>query len=262
MNSTQLLAGAGLAILVSYAARRARSLSASGAWAAFAVGWITFGIGGVMPSVLLLLFFVSSSLLSRVGGAAKSAAAASYEKGGARDWGQVLANGSVGAAAALAYGLSGEGQCLAALAGALAAVNADTWATELGVLARGWPRHLLGGRPVPPGTSGAVTGEGLLAALGGAALIGLPAGLAGGTALGAAATVGGFFGALADSLLGGTFQAIFWCPTCRKETEKHPTHSCGTPTSHVRGVLWLRNDGVNFAASVVGAALTAFLAGG
>ena len=262
MNSTQLLAGAGLALLVSYTARRARALSASGAWAAFVVGWITFGLGGAVPAVLLLLFFVSSSLLSRVGSAAKSAAATSFEKGGERDAGQVFSNGSIAAAAAAFFGLTGDSRWLAVLAGALAAVNADTWATELGVLARGWPRRLLGGRVVPPGTSGAVTGEGLLAALGGAALIGLPAGLAGGTVLGAAATAGGFFGALADSLLGGTFQAMFWCPTCRRETEKHPVHSCGTATSHVRGVLWLRNDGVNIAASVVGAALTAFLAGG
>ncbi len=259
MNSTQLLAGVGLAAVVAYVARRVRSLSRSGAWAAVFVGSITFGFGGPVPAALLLIFFVSSSALSRVGRRRKAAVAAAFDKTGERDAGQVLANGGLAAAAALAYGFSRDDRWLAAIAGALAAVNADTWATELGVLSRGWPRRLTDGRVVEPGTSGALTLDGLLASLGGAALVALPAGLASGTILGAAATVGGFTGALADSLLGGTVQAIFWCPTCAKETERHPTHTCGTPTTQLRGWPWLRNDGVNFAASIVGAAVTVFL---
>ena len=259
MNSTQVLAGVALAALVAYLARRARALSKSGAWAAVLVGSITFGFGGVVPAALLLTFFVSSSVLSRVGKRRKAAVAAAFDKTGERDAGQVWANGGLAAAAALVYGLTLDTRWLAAVAGALAAVNADTWATELGVLSRAWPRRLTDGRTVEPGTSGALTIDGLWAALGGAALIGLPAGLAAGTALGAAATVGGFLGSLADSLLGGSVQAIYWCPTCAKETERHPTHSCGTPTTRLRGWPWLRNDGVNFAASIVGAAVTLFL---
>jgi uncharacterized protein (TIGR00297 family) len=216
---------------------------------------MTFGFGGLLPAVLLLTFFISSSLLSRVGAARKVAVAAAFDKGGERDAGQVLANGGLAAAASLAYGLTRDARWLAAIAGALAAVNADTWATELGVLARGWPRRLTDGRLVEPGTSGAASVEGLLAAIGGAALIGLPAGAAAGTPLGAAATAGGFFGSLADSLLGATVQAIYWCPACGKETERHPTHTCGTATRRLRGWPWLRNDGVNLAASIVGAAI-------
>jgi uncharacterized membrane protein len=60
-------------------------------------------------------------------------------------------------------------------------------------------------------------------------------------------------GALFDSLLGATVQAMFFCPTCGRETERHPRHSCGTATKHVRGWAWLDNDGVNFAASLAGA---------
>jgi uncharacterized membrane protein len=126
-------------------------------------------------------------------------------------------------------------------------------------LARGWPRRLTDGHLVEPGTSGAASVEGLLAAIGGAALIGLPSGVAGGIALGAAATAAGFFGSLADSLLGATVQAIYWCPACGKETERHPTHTCGTATRRLRGWTWLRNDGVNLAASIVGAAIALIL---
>ena len=259
MNSTQVLAGVALAALVAYLARRARALSRSGAWAAVLVGSITFGFGGLVAAALLLIFFLSSSALSRVGKGRKAAVAAAFDKTGERDASQVLANGGLAAAAALVYGLSRDSRWLAALAGALAAVNADTWATELGVLSRAWPRRLTDGRTVEPGTSGALTIDGLLAALAGAIVVGLPAGLAGGTALGAAVTAGGFLGSLADSLLGGTVQAIYWCPACAKETERHPIHICGTPTTPLRGWPWLRNDAVNFAASVVGAAVTVLL---
>jgi uncharacterized membrane protein len=64
---------------------------------------------------------------------------------------------------------------------------------------------------------------------------------------------------LFDSLLGATVQAIYWCPTCAKETERHPIHTCGTPTTHLRGWQWVNNDVVNFACSVMGAILSAGL---
>jgi len=60
------------------------------------------------------------------------------------------------------------------------------------------------------------------------------------------------FGALFDSLLGATVQAIYYCPACQKETERYPSHSCGTETGQIRGWTWLSNDWVNFACGVFG----------
>jgi len=149
---------------------------------------------------------------------------------------------------------------LAGLAGALAAVNADTWATEIGVLSRRRPRLVTTGRPVDTGTSGAVSTEGMLAAAAGAGLIGIAAGSGTGSlVLAVAALAAGFIGAAADSLLGATVQAIYFCPTCQKQTERHPRHVCGSATRQVRGWSWLGNDGVNLAASLVGAGVAAGL---
>lgn len=243
-----------LAVVVAFGAYSVGSLSRSGAWAAVAVGTLTFGVGGVLPAVLLLLFFFSSSGLSRVGGARKRSVAAAFSKGGRRDHGQVLANGALAALLSVGYGLTGGGLWLAGLAGALAAVNADTWATELGVLARQEPRRITTGERVAAGTSGAVSLPGVLAALGGALGIGLPAGVAlGRPALAGVLALAGLAGSLFDSLLGATLQAIYFCPACGKETERHPLHGCGSPTRPLRGWRWLDNDGVNFAASLVGA---------
>jgi uncharacterized protein (TIGR00297 family) len=247
-----------LAAAVALLAYGLGSLTRGGAMAAAVVGGVTFGAGGVLPGVLLLLFFFSSSALSRLSPRRKGGVAGHFEKGGRRDQGQVLANGGLAALLALAYGATSEPALLAALAGALAAVNADTWATELGVLSRQGPRLVTTGRPVDAGSSGAVSAVGTLAAAAGAALIGIVAGWGSGSiAVAAAAALGGFLGATADSVLGATAQAIYFCPTCRKETERHPLHLCGTPTTRLRGWPWLRNDGVNLAASFVGAVAAA-----
>jgi uncharacterized membrane protein len=64
---------------------------------------------------------------------------------------------------------------------------------------------------------------------------------------------------LFDSLLGATVQAIYHCPHCDKETEKHPLHTCGTPTLQVRGWKWLNNDLVNVGCALVGALIGAIL---
>jgi uncharacterized membrane protein len=136
----------------------------------------------------------------------------------------------------------------------------------LGVLSRSAPRLITTRRLVEPGTSGGLTRLGTLAALGGAALIGLVAAafdLAAGRSLGWAValvlivTVSGLAGSLVDSLLGATVQAIYYCDACGKETERHPLHSCGAPTRQIRGWGWMNNDWVNFLSALSGAVLAA-----
>ena len=68
-------------------------------------------------------------------------------------------------------------------------------------------------------------------------------------------TLAGLAGSLVDSFLGATLQAIYYCPACQKETERHPLHSCSTPTSQVRGLRWLNNDWVNTICAASGAIL-------
>ncbi len=258
----QLLIGFLLAILIAVLAWRAGSLSGSGAWAAVLTGGLIFGLGGLPWAILLLTFFISSSALSRAFSKQKSSLAEKFSKGGRRDWGQVLANGGLGAVLVIGYSIPSHHEWLwLAFAGAMAAVNADTWSTELGVLSLIPPRMITTGQKVERGTSGGITFIGTLAALGGAGLIGIAAVIftAGQGWIFSLAIIilGGLVGSLFDSVLGATVQAIYWCPTCNKETERHPTHTCGSLTSQVRGWSWFNNDMVNFGCSWMGAVVAA-----
>ncbi len=253
----KLFLGFLLAALIALAAYRLRSLSRSGAWGALATGTIIFGLGGWQWAVVLLAFFVSSSLLTRLFGRRKAGLSEKFEKGGQRDLGQVLANGGVASLFALLnVAFPGSSWTWAGFAASLAAVNADTWATELGVLSPSLPRLVTSGKAVEKGTSGAISLTGTLAALGGAAFIALPAVIIPPVPLSNALTafglvcLAGLLGALFDSFLGATVQAIYRCPQCGKETERHPRHTCGTTTVQVRGWSWLNNDLVNFACAL------------
>jgi uncharacterized protein (TIGR00297 family) len=243
------------AALVAAAAWRARALTTSGALAAAAVGFCHARVG-VLGIAALLAFFATSTALSRIGKARKDALG--YEKGATRDAGQVLANGGVAAAAALAWvALPDALWPKAALLGALAAANADTWATEIGSLWGGSPRRIVDLKPAAPGDSGAVSAVGTLAAALGAALV-ASVGIGLGPRTVAAAALAGLLGALFDSLLGATLQRQERCTVCGKATER--AAHCGAPTRFARGWRWLGNDAVNAAATALGASVAALLA--
>lgn len=256
----QLFYGFLLAVAVAFAAYRAHSLSRSGALAAALTGTIIFGLGGWQWAVLLLTFFISSSLLSRLFSKRKSYLYEKFDKGSQRDAGQVLANGGVAALfAGLHFFLPSAPWPWLAFTASLAAVNADTWATELGVLNPTPPRLITNGQPVEKGTSGGVSLGGTLAALAGAGLVAAIAQLvrpaAGFLLIFSLTTLAGLLGALFDSYLGATLQAIYTCPTCHKETERHPLHTCGTATTLSHGLRWLNNDLVNLGCALAGALL-------
>jgi uncharacterized protein (TIGR00297 family) len=241
--------GVVLAAIVALFARRAGALTGGGAIAAFLIGAVVFGAAAWPGALVLLAFFVPSSLLSRLG-AQRKRNAGDAGKQGPRDAWQVLANGGVAALCALAV-VGGGLPAAAAFAGAFAAASADTWGTEIGTLSNAAPRSIVTLRPVATGISGGVTILGTIATLGGAACVAAAATLVGIAPFWPVAA-GGAAGALVDSLLGATVQALRWCPTCARACETNP-HRCGTPSVLRRGLEWIENDAVNFAATLAGA---------
>ncbi|KAF0994503.1 DUF92 domain-containing protein [Geobacillus sp. TFV-3] len=234
---------------------RLRLLSASGAAAAVIVGAIV-GYGFSWDGLWLLgCFFASSSLFSYIGKRHKAKLAEKVAKGRRRDAIQVLANGGVPAVLAFLAVIQPTSLWDELFVVAVAAANADTWASEIGSLSPRPPRVWPSFRPVEAGTSGAVTFLGTAASFAGALFIAL----AGAFFLDARPVfVLAFFGWLGswfDTWLGAAWQAAYRCPACGATTERK--RHCGQATIHMKGWRWLDNDAVNFLA-VIGAVLAAF----
>jgi uncharacterized protein (TIGR00297 family) len=263
----RLLGGLVVSLLIGRFARSRGWLTASGALGAALTGTLVVAGGGVTWGALLILFFLSSSLLSRLRRRRAARLAAAPAKGARRDLGQVLANGGAALLLAVAAPIWPMPLLFAAFVGALAAVTADTWSTEIGALSRRPPRLLTSGRVVPAGANGGVTPLGIGASLAGGLMIGAAALLLTPLAAGLdelavdpedrgwlplLGLVAGLGGSLFDSLLGATVQGVRWCPACRIETEA-TRHECGAATLPRRGWRWLDNDRVNLLASLAGA---------
>jgi uncharacterized protein (TIGR00297 family) len=268
----QLVVGFMVALAISLAAKRAHSLSRSGAAAATLLGTVIFGLGGFPWAVIMMVFFITSSALSRVFGKRKAGLNEKFSKGSERDAAQVLANGGIAGVFALLHAFFPDSPLMwLGFCGALAGANADTWATELGVLSRAGAVLITTGKPVERGTSGGISWFGTLAAFSGALLValfstvlwgwatGLPDSLMAGVLRTVGLAAAGLLGSLVDSLIGATIQAIYTCPNCQKETERHPLHSCGTPTTLVRGLPWMDNDWVNISCTVVSGGISLVL---
>ncbi len=241
--------GAFFAAIVASFAYRARALSTSGAAMAFAVGAVVFGSGGWRAASVLFAFFVPSALLSRLGLARKRMLAGGEREAPRSGW-QVLANGGVAAACALA-GTRGGAPLAAAFAGAFAAASADTWGTEIGTLSRRAPVSILTLRPLRAGASGGITPLGIAATVAGSLCVAGTASLVGIAPLWSVA-LAGIAGATLDSIAGAGLQALRWCPYCGSDCETR-RHHCGGTTVLRRGVSWIGNDAVNFGATLCGA---------
>ena len=239
------------------------SVDPGGAIVGIAVGTVIFAAGGPLFWLILMAFFISSTALGWVRPAEKEALKAIHQKGNRRDLFQVLANGGMGTLMALIYGLTHDPAWALGFAVSFASSNADTWASELGVLSRGNPVSLPSLRPVPRGISGGVSAAGCAASFGGAVFIALIFAaenlslriLTGGFIRVAAFVAGaGFLGSLVDSVLGGTVQAQYVPANGGAKpggsvllvTERAFTDE-GIPNRLARGLAFVTNDVVNFA---------------
>jgi len=159
---------------------------------------VVVAVAGQLAFFGLLLFFLFASVIVTKYGYEKKREMGLYEH--ERSWENVLANGLVPTICAVASPHVGWGPYV----GSLAAITADKFASELGVLG-GEPVYLLTLKKVKRGTNGAVTFFGLLMSLDGGLLVGFATSLfIPGIDLWKIVAIGmiGFAGSFADSLVG------------------------------------------------------------
>jgi uncharacterized protein (TIGR00297 family) len=251
------LVGAAVAGAITAGARKTRTLSESGQWAAFFSG-ILAAAAGWWWAATLIVFFVTASAISRWRQPEKMAKTeGTLPRASERNATQVLANGGLFVLFAFGATYTHREQLAFAALGAVAAASSDTWSTEIGTLFGGAPRMLTTWKPVEPGLSGAISAAGLGGGIVGALLVALFGAFAISQhhmRLAAAATIGGIGGGLVDSLVGATLQSKRFCDRCRHWTERR-VHSCGYRTRQARGVYWMSNDVVNLVATFAGAVI-------
>ncbi len=141
-----------------------KTLSRLGSLAAYLLGVFFVGVMGLPWVLLALAFFISSLLFTKLNRFVNNKSKA----GTTRNAWQVFANILWAVVAAIAYVASGNPLFVHFFIVLIAAVTADTWASELGPLLNRKSLSLKDWRHYPAGTTGAVSLGGTLAALAGA----------------------------------------------------------------------------------------------
>lgn len=227
----RLLDGAAFSILMASLAWRAAVVTSGGALAGGVVGLLVYAAFGWSGWLLLGAGLATTAAATRLGHARKYAAGLAEGRGGRRASGNIVANtGVAGAAAIVALGSDLDVYAAIAAAAAIVTAVSDTVSTETGQVWGKRPRLVTSLRQVPPGTSGAVSVQGLAAGASSALLLSVFA-ASSGLVVGAAATLIVATAAIAASLIEGVVAIV---------VER-------------RG--WLDNDGVNLLNAAIGAGL-------
>ena len=230
---------------------RLKFLSTSGSIATFILASLIFGFGGVKWSVPIMAFFILSSILSKLRKKNNEKIELFFEKTGVRDQYQVFANGGLGGIFVLMAMFSNEQFFYYLYLSSLAAVCADTWATEIGTYKRAKTYNVLTFKPIEQGRSGGISIPGTIAGVFGAFVICL-SGIywiqENVVIISLFIVFAGVVGSLVDSVIGATIQLQYLCINCEKITERRK--HCGTDTVYYKGVEFINNDVVNFFAAV------------
>lgn len=165
---------------IAYRSYTHRSLTIAGISAALVTGLIHSLPPDSLYLTLIVTFFLTSSKATKYKEeikAQKTKVASANKDQSQRTYIQVFAN-SINASILLLiliFTTNTRHQDIlrAGIIGQYAAVTADTWSSELGILSKSSPFLVTTFKTAPPGTNGAVSLTGLAAGLGGSALIGL-----------------------------------------------------------------------------------------
>jgi uncharacterized protein (TIGR00297 family) len=244
---TEVLVAVAFPLAIGIVTVKMNAADLSGALSGVLSGLLMILFGGIGWFILLLVFFFMGTIFTKYKYTYKRSIGAAQSNEGSRGYRNVFGNCLVPLTLVVAYGAIGNFSLpylgdigrnifLIGYLGAMATATADTLASEIGATYKGQPRMITTFKKVKAGTDGAVSVLGEAAALLGAlaiALVAIPMGVIGPniTAAFLLAVAGGFLGTNVDSLLGSTLQ--------QKKV--------------------LSNEGVNFFATVSGAAVAMIL---
>ncbi|MDV3104041.1 DUF92 domain-containing protein [Thermococcus waiotapuensis] len=194
--------------LLGIAAYKSRALDGRGALLSTVLGIVVIHLGGIYTFLALSIFLVLGVLATRHRFEEKVRLGFSSRSEKTRGAGNVLGNGLAALLFLVVEAITRQDIFWAATFSAIATVNGDTLASELGKVYGKRPRLITNFKPVTPGTNGGVSLAGEVFALLGSLVIApfalpltsyrLP--------MVVAITLGGFIGVNLDSLIGATLE--------------------------------------------------------
>lgn len=244
-----------IVVLFAISAVLLKAIDSKGFLASVAVGFSILYGGGFSWFIIVATFFTLGVGFTWYKYGYKKKLGAAQEKGGARNWPNILANGGSAAFFSILELRFGGGIFAYLFLGSIVAAASDTVATEFGLLSKSLPRLITDlKKQVRPGTSGGVTLQGSFGAFLSSVVIGVIAILlrfpGSYFTIIFASIVSGLGGALFDSILGATLQRQGYCKVCLRETER--LKHCGETTVRVSGLPGFDNNIVNFVATLFG----------
>ena len=259
------LIGIFISFMIAGIAYKKQSLNVSGFFSAILFGALIYVFGGLLLWACLIGFFISSSLLTKLHQKKDNEQINVQKKG--RNYVQVISNALVATIFSLLYFLLEKEIYLIAAVVSIATSNADTWASEIGILSKGKTFSILNFKLLKKGSSGAVSVLGLMASIMGAAFIAF------------IFTVfysfmftfdiltiliymfiiifGGFLGSIVDSFLGLLIQAKYKGKKTGVLSEVK--HMPNEQTILISGLAFITNDMVNFLSGLASSIVTILL---
>ena len=253
--------GLGLSLIIAYIAYTKESLNFSGFLGAVIFGTMLYFFGTFIVWSALIVFFISSSILTKL----HEKTDKNYSQG--RGIKSVISNALIATICSILYYFIQEPLYLVASIASIAASNADTWASEIGILSKGKTYYITNFKIAPKGVSGAISLLGILSSLLGALFISItfvllyrmvtPLTINNMLSYGFIVTLSGFLGCQIDSLLGALVQAKYKNIQTGMiaESKELPDESIVL----ISGFSFITNDVVNLLSSLGGSLIAIIL---
>lgn len=243
--------------LTSLYAFKKRSVTVSGLMSMLVISSYFIGNNGIGALSILFAMFATATLLTKFKHEYKAQLTDKVlKKHGPRDAIQALCNLGIALLCFILYTYTHNAVFQLALVCSVAASNADSWASEIGILSKQHPVLLTNFKTCKPGISGGITLLGTLAGISGSIFIALISvalkpmlSLELSTIhLFSIVSIAGISGLFVDSILGATLQIVY------KDAQEQETENVLWGTTKSRGIPGFNNDWVNFTSTCIVAA--------
>lgn len=231
-----------IVILVLYLTWYCRMVTLSATLLAIFLGIGIYAMVGISLLLAVFTFFISGSLISKISNDKKKEAICLHKRKGSRTWIQVLANTLPAFIFSICYCCSWCDGFIYASYVCLATANADTFASEIGMLSKHQPISIRTFKPLERGLSGGISFLGSCGSMLGSLLIALFTIEFPNTHIFIITFLMGIVGSFLDSVLGAFIQ-VKYVTENGKITEDNKKNN---KYSIYSGVSWVNNDVVNF----------------